>query len=95
MPDERPARPHAPGWPISSALLKLGIDPGDALAFINALEITPKEQRMARAASQLEELFRGYRRCDLPDGTVRWEHLRRQPRDVATQDSRAPGRPAG
>lgn len=87
--------PAPPGWPIFSALLKLGIEPGDAVAFINDLEITPRDQRMARAASQLEELFRSYRRCDLPDGTVRWERLRRLPRDMATQDSCAPDRPAG
>ena len=61
-------------------LVKIGIEPEDAQAFFKDLLSTPAEKRMARAVTLLNALFGRYRRCDLPDGTVRWERVSRERR---------------
>ncbi|MDE0626279.1 MAG: hypothetical protein OXH99_07770 [Bryobacterales bacterium] len=75
MPEESHAG-HAPGWPIFSVLLKVGIEPGDAFAFVNELLITPADKRTSRLEVLLEDLLRRYRRCDSPDGSVRNVRIR-------------------
>lgn len=93
MPEESHTG-HAPGWPIFSVLLKVGIEPGDAFAFVNELLITPADKRTARLEVLLEDLLRRYRRCDSPEGSVRNVRIRER-RPIPPMAESAPADPAG